>query len=139
MTTQQEYLKPVPGISTDTKPYWDALKEHKLMLPKCSQCSKISFPPRPFCPDCLNFDVKWTELSGKGTVHTFSVVYQNKSRGFAEEVPYVVGYIQLDEGPQMMSNVTGIDPAQVKIGQKVEVYYDDVLPDLTLPKFRPAR
>ena len=51
-------------------------------------------------------------------------------------MPYVVGYITLDEGPQIMSNVTGIDPEEVRIGQKVEVYFDDVTPNLTLPKFK---
>ena len=134
--TTAEYLKPQPRISHDTAPFWEALREHKLSLPKCNKCGKVSFPPRPFCPLCFDTDITYTELSGKGTVHTFSVVYQNRAPGFAEEVPYVVGYVTLDEGPQMMSNITGIDPAEVRIGQRVEVYFDDVTPNLTLPKFK---
>ncbi|MEE8386320.1 MAG: Zn-ribbon domain-containing OB-fold protein [Dehalococcoidia bacterium] len=134
--TAAEYLKPQPRVSHDTAPYWEALREHKLSLPKCNKCAKLAFPPRPFCPFCFEADQTWTEMSGKGTVHTFSVVYQNRSPGFADEVPYVVGYVTLDEGPQMMSNITGIDPTEVRIGQKVELYFDDVTPDLTLPKFK---
>ncbi len=134
--TAAEYLKPQPRVSHDTAPYWEALREHKLSLTKCNKCDKVAFPPRPFCPFCFDADVTWTEMSGKGTVHTFSIVYQNRAPGFADEVPYAVGYVTLDEGPQMMTNITGIDPAEVRIGQKVEVYYEDVLPDLTIPKFK---
>ena len=141
MTTQSEkkdYVKPIPGASEETLPYWKALTEHKLMLPKCPECGRISFPPRAMCPKCLNFDQVWTELSGKATVHTFSVVYQNGAPGFRDEVPYVVGYVTLDEGPQMMTNVIGIDPKDVKIGQKVEIVYEDIMDDLTIPKFKPT-
>ena len=138
MTTASEYQKPVPGVSSDTEKYWKALLEHKLLLPKCNHCQKVNFPPRPFCPDCLDFDVTWTEMSGRGKVHTYSVVYQNKSPGFADEVPYVVGYIELEEGPQMMSNIVDCDPESVRIDQPVEIVYRDVMPDLTIPVFRPA-
>ena len=137
--TNTEYRKPLPRISMDTAPYWEALQEHKLLLPKCNQCGKVSFPPRPFCPFCFEFSITWTEMSGKGTVHSFSVVYQNGTPPWADEVPYVVGYVALDEGPQMMSNITGIDPSEVRIGQRVEVYFDDATPDVTLPKFRVVR
>jgi uncharacterized OB-fold protein len=138
MATAEEYRKPIPGISKDTAPYWKALQEHKLVLPRCNHCGKVNYPPRPFCPDCLSFDVRWQLMSGRGTVYTFSVVYQNKSPGFAREVPYAVGYVTLDEGPQVLTNIVQCDPEQVHIGQRVEIVYDDVLPDLTLAKFRPA-
>ena len=86
----------------------------------------------------MSLDLEWTELSGKAEVHTFTIVYQNGMRGFRDEVPYVVGYVTLDEGPQMMTNVIGIEPEKVRIGMKVEIVYDDVLPEVTLPKFRPV-
>ena len=138
MTTETEYKKPIPGVSADTIQYWEALREHKLMLPKCQDCGKISFPPRTFCPACMSLDTQWTELSGRATVHTFSVVYQNGTPGFAEEVPYVVGYVTLDEGPQMMTNVIDVDPQKVEIGMKVEIVYKDVMSDLTMPYFKPT-
>ena len=136
--TTSEYKKPIPGVSFDTIKFWEALREHKLMLPKCPECGMVHIPPRPFCPKCLNFGVQWTELSGKGTVHTFSIVYQNGNPGFAEEVPYVVGYVTHDEGPQIMTNIVGCDPKDVRIGQRVEIVFEDVMPDLTMPKFKPA-
>ena len=136
--TTEEYRGPIPSVSSDTEEYWKGLLAHKLVLPKCNDCGKVSFPPRRFCPHCMSFDVTWTEMSGRGKVHTFSVVYQNKSPGFAEKVPYTVGFIELDEGPQMMSNVIDADPESVAIGDRVQIVYQDVMPDLTIPLFRPA-
>jgi uncharacterized OB-fold protein len=138
MTTGQEYTKAIPGASVDTAPFWDKLREHKLELPKCTNCGKISYPPRVICPACMSLDLEWTELSGKGEVHTYTVIYQNGMRGFRDDVPYSVAYVTLDEGPQMMTNIIGIDPEMVRIGMKVEIVFDDVLPDVTLPKFKPV-
>jgi uncharacterized OB-fold protein len=87
----------------------------------------------------MSLDLEWTELSGKGEVHTFTVVYQNGMAGFVDDVPYAVGYVTLDEGPQMMTNFIGIEPEQVRIGMKVDIVYDDVTPEVTLPKFKPVQ
>ena len=128
-----------PAYNREAEPFWSAAAKGRLVLPVCDACDHPIWYPRSWCPLCGSDSVTWTEMSGKGTVHTFSVVYQNRAPGFAEELPYAVGYITLDEGPQIMSNITGIDPAELKIGQKVEVYYEDATPELTVPKFRPIK
>jgi len=76
--------------------------------------------------------------SGRGTVYSFTVTYQNQSPGFREELPYVLAIVELDEGVRMMTNVVGCAPDAVRIGMPVQVVFEDVTAEITLPKFRPA-
>ncbi len=97
------------------------------------------FYPRAMCPLCHSADVEWVRCGGKGKVHTFTVVLQNMARGFRDEVPYVVAMVELDEGGvQMMTNIVGCDVDDVKVGMPVEVAFDEVTEEITLPKFKPA-
>lgn len=75
--------------------------------------------------------------SGKGQVYTYTVTLQNRSPGFASETPYVLAYIELEEGVRMMSNVVGCPPEDVRIGMLVEVVFEQATEEITLPKFRP--
>jgi uncharacterized OB-fold protein len=77
--------------------------------------------------------------SGKGKVYTFTVTYQNQAAGFRDSLPYVMGYVELAEGVKMLTNLVDCKPEEVKIGMPVEVVYEDVTPEVTLAKFRPAR
>jgi uncharacterized OB-fold protein len=77
----------------------------------------------------------WIEASGKGTIYSYTVVHRAPS-SFADSVPYVVALIDLTEGVRMMTNVVGVPPSDVRIGAAVEVIFDDVTPEITLPKFR---
>jgi hypothetical protein len=77
--------------------------------------------------------------SGRGSIYTFTVTNQNQAPGFRESLPYVMAYVDLDEGLKMLTNIVDCPPDQVKIGMPVEVVYDDVTPEVTLAKFRPAR
>ena len=81
--------------------------------------------------------VEWVRCSGKGTVYTFTVTYQNQGAGFRDELPYVLAYVELEEGVRMLTNVVGCKPEDVCIGMPVEVVFEDVTPEATLPKFRP--
>ncbi|RJP72462.1 MAG: Zn-ribbon domain-containing OB-fold protein [Candidatus Abyssobacteria bacterium SURF_17] len=135
----KEYQKPVPEVKDYTRPYWDGCKAHKLLLPKCRPCNKPFFFPGKFCPTCLSEDIEWTPASGKGTIHTFSVVDRPPSGAFAGDVPYVVAIIDLAEGPRMMSNVIGISPDEVRVGMPVEVVFEDINDDIAIPKFRPVQ
>lgn len=134
-----EYQKPIPEIKDTTRPYWDGCKSHKLLFPKCRPCNKPFFFPDKFCPTCLSEDIEWITASGKGTIHTFSVVRRAPSGAFAENAPYVVAIIDLAEGPRMMSNVIGISSDDVRVGMPVEVVFEDITEEITLPKFRPVR
>jgi hypothetical protein len=83
--------------------------------------------------------LEWVESSGKGWVYACSISYQPAHPAFADDVPYVLAIIELDEGVRMHSNVVGIDPKEVEIGMRVEVAWDDVTPEFSLPKFRPIQ
>ena len=131
--------RPLPVEDDDTLPYWAAAREHRLELPRCDCCGQFSFPPRPRCARCLSTALTWTELSGRGSVYSFCTVYQAPVQ--ALEVPYVVAQVALAEQAdlRLIANIVGCGPAQVRIGMSVEVEFDDLDPDHTLPQFHPAR
>jgi uncharacterized OB-fold protein len=90
----------------------------------------------PNCSRCLGTDITWAPVSGRGTVFSFIVYHQGWLPGYRDAVPYNVAIIELDEGVRIISNVTGIAPDDLRIGQRVAVVYEDVAPDVTIPRFR---
>jgi uncharacterized OB-fold protein len=130
-----EFNRPLPVPDGDTKPYWDAAKEHRLVIQRCQDCQQAIFYPRSICPHCMSDRLAWIEASGKGTIYSYTVVHR-APLAFADSAPYVVALIDLAEGVRMMTNVVGAPPADVGIGAAVEVVFDDVTPEITLPKFR---
>jgi uncharacterized OB-fold protein len=133
-----EYTRPLPNPTVDTEAYWEGAKRHELLAQKCNQCGQLRFPPGLVCPNCLSTDHTWTQLSGKGEVYTFSLVRAPLRPEFQDAVPYVLGVVQLDEGVRMVTNIVGCPPEDVRIGMRVEVTFDDVTAEITLPKFKPA-
>ncbi len=136
MTT--EYRKPLPVINLDNQEFWDSCKAHAMTLQYCSECDYWQYYPSPVCHTCDSFDLQWRPVSGKGSVYTHSVIYRPPSEAFANDVPYVYAIVELEEGPMMPTNIVEIDPEKVEIGMPVVVTYDDITPEVTLPKFRPA-
>jgi uncharacterized protein len=134
---EQTYKKPIPRIDEETRGYWEACRRHELVLQRCGACGTLRYHPRAVCPECLSSEVRWERMSGRGTVYTFTVTHQNQAPGFREELPYVLAYVTLDEGPQMLTNVVGCPPDQVKIGMPVEVTFEDVNDELAIPRFKP--
>ncbi len=133
-----DYEKPLPNITENTRKYWEGCRQHKLLLPKCRACDKFFFFPNNFCPHCLSEDVEWLEASGRGRVHTFSVVERPPTIPFSSDVPYVVVIIELDEGPRMMSSLIGVAPGDVRVDMPVEVVFEEATEEVVLPKFRPV-
>ena len=133
-----DYSGPLPVPTPETRPFWDAARRHELHLQQCDACGRHVFYPRAVCPECLSDQVRWEKMSGRGTVYTFTVTYQNQAPGFRDELPYVLAYVKLDEGPQMLTNVVGCKPDEVKIGMAVEVTFEDVNEDLAIPRFKPV-
>jgi uncharacterized OB-fold protein len=117
--------------------FFDAAREGKLLIQRCGSCDRHQFYPRQVCVHCGSADVEWTEASGRGTVHTFTVIHQQGMPGWRDETPYVAAVIDLDEGVRMTSNVVGVDAADVKIGMSVQVTYVDE-GTYVLPRFEPA-
>ena len=133
-----DYKKPLPRIDEESRGYWEALARHELYFQRCRDCGTKRFPPRAACPSCLSSATEWVRASGRGAVHTFTVTHQNQAPGFREELPYVLAIVELAEGPRLMTNVVGCPPDTVRIGMPVEVVFEDVTAEITLPKFRPA-
>ncbi len=132
-----DYKKPLPYVHAETKPYWDAAKRHELLVRRCRACGRHHFYPRDFCPSCFSFDVEWVRASGRGAIYSFTVCHR-AAQGFEADVPYNLVLVDLDEGVRVMSTVVGCPNDDLKIGMPVEVVFDDVTPEVTLPKFRPA-
>jgi len=131
-------VKPVPVPTKETKPYWDGCKKHELHIQKCVACDHYQFYPRLYCTACMSDRVEWVKASGRAKVLSFTIVYRPVTQAFAGDVPYVVALVTLDEGPQMMTNIIGCPPEQVKIGMPVRVTFEDWTEEISVPKFRPA-
>jgi uncharacterized OB-fold protein len=136
---EKKYSKPLPHLDEENRPWWEALKRHELYVQKCRACGDLRYYPRAQCTSCLSPQTEWVRCSGRGKVYTFTATYQNQAPGFRETLPYIMAYVELDEGLKMLTNLVECRPEEVKIGMPVEVVFADVTPDVTLAQFRPAR
>ena len=132
------YEKPVPAVDAESVPYWDGAKDGKLMIQHCRTTDQYFLYSRRLVPGVDDAAVEWVQASGKGEVYSFTVAYAPAGAAFAGDTPYVVACVTLDEGARIMSNLVTDDPKSVRIGQRVEVFFDRVSEELTIPKFRPA-
>jgi hypothetical protein len=131
--------KPSPAVNPCAKPFWDAAKEEKLILQKCKECDKHIFYPRMVCPHCFSDEIEWVEASGKGILFSYTVVENNAPSAFVNDVPFVVALVRLDEGVQMLSNVVDCDFDELRCDMPVEVTFERLNDEFTLPKFRPVK
>jgi hypothetical protein len=134
-----EYQKPLPEINDENRPYWEAARRHELVLQKCLDCGQFRFPPARVCPRCLSMNDEWARVSGQGRVYTWTVFHQVYHPAFKDDVPYNVAVIRLDEGPQLISNIVNCKNEDIQMDMPVEVVFDDVTDEVTLPKFRPVK
>jgi hypothetical protein len=131
--------RPVPEPTPETKEFWEGAKRGELRIQRCRACSRAYFYPRPFCPNCSSRDVEWFTASGRGKLHTY-VINHRPAYGFQDAAPYVIAIVQLDEGPRMMSNLVGVepDPEQIRCDMPLEVTFEDLSDEISLPLWRPA-
>lgn len=132
--------KPVPSPMPEARPFWEGCRRHELWLPYCDRCQRFFFYPRPFCPHCFTWKVDWRRVSGRGVIHAFAVHYRATNPLWVEDVPYVTAIVELDEGPRLFTHLVDVkpDPARIHSGMPVEVVFEDVNEEITLPKFRPV-
>jgi uncharacterized OB-fold protein len=140
MPAASTHTGPIPKPTPETKPFWDAAKQHQLRIQRCRDCAQHYFYPRPLCPHCLSRNVEWVDCSGRGRLHTFVINYR-PPRNFPLQQPFIIGIVELDEGVRMMSNIVGIeaDPTRLRCDMPLEVVFEDLTDTITLPKFRPVR
>ena len=132
------YAKPVPEPSRDSKPYWDALNEGRLVIQQCAACGTLRHYPRPVCEACYSMAVTWRQASGRGRVHSWTVAHHPFHPGFKGEVPYVLATVDLAEGVRMVAQLRGLAPEAITIGLPVQVAFERATEGLTLPYFVPA-
>jgi uncharacterized OB-fold protein len=125
-----------PSMSPDTQFFWDGLREHRLLIQRCTSCGTLRHPPRPMCPACNELGWDTVEASGRGTVH--SLVMPQHPRFPFLDYPYAVVLVELEEGTRLVSNLIGIDPADAEIDMAVEVTFVEFENGLVLHQFRPA-
>jgi uncharacterized OB-fold protein len=130
------YPKPLPTLNDENRPFWEACRGGVFKLQKCGQCSQVRYPINRFCPRCLSDEFGWAAMSGRATVFSYIVFHQAYHPGFKDDIPYNVALVQLEEGPRMFSNIVGTPNDQVKIGDAVEVAFDAVTPEITIPRFK---
>ena len=138
---QPAYPLPVPHPQPETDFYWEKVRAHELWLMRCNDCQGIYFYPRTICPLCFSRNLHWVQSLGRGVVYAFSVVYRAPTTALIDAVPYVAVLVELEEGVRLPSLLVEVepDPSRLSIGMQVEVVFDPVTAEITLPKFRPRR
>jgi uncharacterized OB-fold protein len=127
----------LPVADAETRPFWDAARERRLLIRSCLDCGRPHYYPRPFCPFCWSEQVRWVQAGGRATLYTYSVVHVNDLPPWHERLPYLAAVVELAEGPRMMTNLVGCEPGQVAIGMELRVDFRDD-GEFTVPVFRPA-
>jgi len=134
----QQYDKPLPFVHEETRPFWEGTKKHKLVIQRCKDCGEFRFYPRTACIYCLSENTEWVEVSGKAKVYSFTIAHRPARPAFANDVPYNIAVIELEEGVRMTSNIVECENDDIKVDMPVEVVFDDVTDEITLPRFKPA-
>ena len=134
----EKYEKLLPRINEMSRPYWEGAKRHELLLQKCQECGHYRYPPGETCPSCLSDKLEWVKVSGRGSVYTWTVFHQAYHPAYKDDIPYAVVVVELEEGPRMITNLMDCRIEDIKVGMPVEVVFDDVTEEVSLPKFRPA-
>lgn len=129
--------RPVPQVTPYLAPFFAAAREQRLVVQRCSGCGALRFPPREICSTCLSTEASWQPVSGRGEIFSFNIMHQIYHPGFAAEVPYAVVVVRLEEGPKITSNLVGCPVDAITVGMPVEVIFERLSPEVTLPKFRP--
>ncbi len=130
--------KPLPAPDELSQPFWEATKQHRLVVQRCQDCNYFNHPPRPACDACQSQQLQFEPVSGRGTIYTFTVMHQPNIAGFEDQIPYINILVELEEQSLlfMVSNLLSSEKDKIYIGGRVEAYYEDVDVDITLPQFR---
>jgi uncharacterized OB-fold protein len=126
---------PIPDL--DSEFYWKAARRHELLLQRCISCERFRFYPRSHCPYCFSDSFEWQRSSGRGKVYSFTVIHKAPSPAFRKKVPYVLALVDLLEGCRMMTNIIECGPDTVEINMPVQIDFEDLNDEISLPQFRP--
>lgn len=138
MTETPDYPRPLPRLRGFAADFYAYCRQHELRFQRCADCGRWRHVPRDMCAACGSFDWEWVRSSGKGTLFSWTTTMQPMMPQFADLVPYSPVVVELEEGVRMLSWLVDVDADDFALGLPVEVVFDDVTPDVTLPKFRRA-
>jgi uncharacterized OB-fold protein len=138
VTVADAAQRPLPLPDEDTAPFWEGCRRHQLLMQRCAACGAFRFHPRRMCPCCQSVESEWVPVSGRGTIASRVVVHPPVLPAFQERVPFAVALVELAEDPtlRMIGNVLDAPPEAVRIGRAVEVAFEDVTSEVTLPQWR---
>jgi uncharacterized OB-fold protein len=125
-----------PTLTNETEPFWQGLAEGRVRLPRCTDCDVVVWYPRSTCPRCGATDLGWETMSGEGTIYSFSIARRTPG-SWGKVTPYVLAYVELAEGPRVMTNVVGADPDTLQCGQRVTAVFDPTAEGMAVLRFRP--
>jgi uncharacterized OB-fold protein len=123
---------PAPVVNVETQAFWDAAKEGRFLIKRCTACKKPHWYPRAICPFCMSADTVWEESPGEGVIYTYSVMHRSPSG------PYAIGYAPRNDAPAVLTNFGGAPPDGLSIGMKVKVRFQDTDGGPPVPVFAPA-
>jgi len=126
-------------VNPETKPFWDATAEGRIDLPICDDCGYVIWYPRGVCPECQSTALTWTAMSGRGTVYSYTIIRGGVGSRWREHIPFVVAYVELDEGPRLLTNVVEIEPDAVEVGLAVEAVFDTAGDGSAVVRFAPRK
>ncbi|MFN3236543.1 MAG: Zn-ribbon domain-containing OB-fold protein [Pseudomonadales bacterium] len=130
--------RPLPRVDEfDTRDFWAGTKEKEFRYQQCKDTGEVIFYPRRHSTASTNNNLEWKVASGNATLYSYSVVRQSYHPFFRNLVPYVVAWIDLEEGPRILSNVTDVAPEDVEIGMKLQLHWEEH-EELSIPLFKPA-
>lgn len=134
--TETALPNPEPTITPETEPMWRAANDGRLLLVRCNRCERFLWYPRALCSACSTLDTGWYEASGRGTVYSFTVVRRGRD-DYEAATPYVLAYVELDEGPRVMTNIVECELDDLAVGLPVEVVFHHSASGQAFPRFRP--
>jgi uncharacterized protein len=124
-----------PIVTDDSAVFWEAAAEQRLVAQRCGDCGRLRHPPRPMCPQCNSLSIEVLELSGRGTLYSYSVLHHPQHPAF--DYPVLAALVDLDEGVRLVSSLTGVEPADIRIGMPLEVDFEAREGGTCVPVFRP--
>lgn len=131
--------KPLPVATPDSRPFWNGLSEHKVMVKRCRRCSILFHYPRRICPGCFSSELTWERVTGRGRLYTYTISRRPTHPLFADEVPQYLAIVELDEGIRLTSTLVNVSEDNIKIGMELEsVFERHEEQKITMLRFQPA-
>jgi uncharacterized OB-fold protein len=144
MTSSATAAKPIPVPDEASAPFFAGALEGRLMLLRCGACgtfmsptASIAAPLRPRCVECFSAELEWAPSSGRATLHSYALMHQLYDEAFADEIPYDIAVVETEEGVRLTTQVVGCANDALQIGMALEVVFERMSDEVSIPKFRP--